>query len=152
MSIITLGRKRVSVVLAEEKGLTVTELLTAVSILGILLSMSAVGISTVAQQFDLDNGARQVAMILSQARIQAITRGHRVVVSFGDEEATVTDDTNHEEIATKSFPPHISVSANKDAAFTSIGTITDPDVVIITSNEHGSRDLRIGLIGEVQIE
>src|SRR5262245_53698616 len=108
--------------LAEQKGLTVAEMLVAISTLGVLLGAAAVGLGTLAPQFDLDNGARQVGMVLSQARIQAITRGHRVVVSIAEEGATVTDDTEHEEIATKSFPPHISISANKPAVFTSVGT------------------------------
>ena len=138
--------------LAEEKGFTVAEMLVAMSTLGILLGAAAVGLGTLAPQFDLDNGARQIGMVLSQARIQAITRGHRVVVAIGEEGATVTDDTEHEEITAQTFPPHISISANKDAVFTSVGTITDPDVVVTVSNSSSSRNLRIGLIGEVQVE
>ena len=138
--------------LAEEKGFTVAELLVAISMLGILLAAAAVGLGTLAPQFDVDNGTRQVGMVMSQARIQAITRGHRVVVALGEEGATVTDETEHQEIATQTFPPHISITANKEAVFTAVGTITDPDVVITVSNSQSSRNLRIGLIGEVQIE
>jgi len=99
--------------LTEEKGFTVAELLVAISMLGILLAAAAVGLGTLAPQFDVDNGTRQVGMVMSQARIQAITRGHRVVVAIGEEGATVTDDTEHKEIATQTFPPHISITANK---------------------------------------
>jgi prepilin-type N-terminal cleavage/methylation domain-containing protein len=134
-----------------EKGFTLAEMLVAISVLGILTAAAAVGLGILASQFDLDNAARQVSMVLSQARIQAVTRGHRMVVSFGEGEATITDATDDEDIATQTFPSHITVSASSDATFTPVGTTTVP-VTVTVSHGDGSRDVRVGLLGEVQIQ
>src|SRR5262245_15789951 len=139
-----------------EKGFTLTEMLVTSSVLGILLAAAAVGLGTLAPQFDLDNAARKVAMALNQGRVQAITRGHTMVVAFetNDEGAiafTITDSVDDEVIATDTFPPHITVSADGDATFTSLGTVTAP-VIVTVSNSDGSREVSVGLIGEVQIQ
>jgi len=136
-----------------EKGFTLTEMLVAISALGILMAAAAVGLGTLAPQFDLDNAARQVSMVLSQGRIQAVTRGHRVIVSFDEGEATITDDTDHEDLVTQTFSSLLSVSASGDATFTPVGTLTNLEPVTITvSSEYGSRAVRVGVIGEVQIQ
>jgi prepilin-type N-terminal cleavage/methylation domain-containing protein len=137
--------------LIEEKGFTLTEMLVAISVLGILMAAAAVGLGTLAPQFDLDNAARKVAMALNQGRVQAITRGHTMVVTFDTDAFTITDDVDHETIATDSFPPHIAVSADSDTTFTPLGTVTAP-VTVTVSNSDGSREVSVGLIGEVQIQ
>lgn len=134
-----------------EKGYTAIEMLVAIGVIGILLSMAAVGLGVVAQQFDLDNAARKVGMVLNQGRVQAITRGHRVVVSFDEGEATITDDTDGVDLATEEFPPHISVSASGDATFTPVGTAAET-VTVTVSNDSSSREVVVGLIGGVQIQ
>jgi len=126
-------------------------MLVAIGTMGILFSMAVVGLGTLAPQFDLDNAARRVAMVLSQGRVQAITRGHRIVVSFGEGEATITDDTDGVEMATETFPPHIYVSASGDTTFTPVGTATTP-VSVTVSNGSSSREITVGLIGGVQIQ
>jgi prepilin-type N-terminal cleavage/methylation domain-containing protein len=140
----------------EEKGFTLAEMLVTSSVLGILLAAAAVGLGTLAPQFDLDNAAQKVAMALNQGRVQAITTGHTMVVAFNtnDEGAvafTITDDVYDEIIATDIFPPHITVSADRNPTFTPLGTVTAP-VTVTVSNSHGSRDISVGLIGEVQIQ
>ena len=139
-----------------EKGFTLTETLVAISVLGILMAAAAVGLGTLAPQFDLDNATRKVAMALNQGRVQAITRGHAMVVAFAadDEGAiafTITDNVDDETVATDTFPPHITVSADSDTTFTPLGTVTAP-VTVTVSNSDGSREVRVGLIGEVQIQ
>jgi prepilin-type N-terminal cleavage/methylation domain-containing protein len=141
---------------AEEKGFTLAEMLVTSSVLGILLAAAAVGLGTLAPQFDLDNAARKVAMALNQGRVQAITRGHTMVVAFdtNDEGAvafTITDNVADEIVATDIFPPHIAVSADSHAIFTPLGTVTAP-VTVTVSNSHGSRIVSVGLIGEVQVQ
>ncbi len=151
MSIVTLGRKRISAVLAEEKGFTLAEMLVTISVLGILLAATAVGLGTLAPQFDLDNAARKVEMVLNQGRVQAITRGHTTVVAFGTDAFTITDNVAHETIATDTLPPRITVSADGDATFTPLGTVTTPVTVTVSNSDH-SRDVSVGLIGEVKIQ
>lgn len=137
--------------LAEEKGFTLAEMLVTISVLGILSTAAAVGLGALAPQFDLDNAARKVAMALNQGRVQAITRGHTMVVAFGTNDFTITDAVAGETVATDTFPPHITVSADGDATFTSLGTVTTP-VTVTVSNSNHSRAVSVGLIGEVQIQ
>jgi len=149
-------------VLAEEKGFTLAEMLVAISVLGILLAATAVGLGTLAPQFDLDNGTRKVAMALNQGRVQAITRGHTMVVTFGTNDCpagrvcfTITDDVADERVATDQLPLHITVSvvtpADGAATFTPLGTVTVPVAVTVSNSGH-SRGVTVGLIGEVQIQ
>lgn len=132
-----------------EKGFTLAEMFVTISVLGILLAAAAVGLGTLAPQFDLDNGTRKVAMALNQGRVQAITRGHTIVVAFDTDAFTITD--AGETIATDTFPPHISVSADGAASFTPLGTVTAPVIVTVSNSDH-SRVVSVGLIGEVQIQ
>jgi prepilin-type N-terminal cleavage/methylation domain-containing protein len=134
---------------AEEKGFTLAEMLVTSSVLGILLAAAAVGLGTLAPQFDLDNAARKVAMALNQGRVQAITRGHTMVVAFDTNDFTITD--GDETVATDQLPLHITVSADGDATFTPLGTVTAP-VTVTVSNSDGSRIVSVGLIGEVQVQ
>ena len=88
-------------------------------------------------------------MALNQGRVQAITRGHTVVVTFGTNDFTIAD--GDETVATDQLPPHITVSADSDATFTPLGTVTAP-VTVTVGNGDGSREVKVGLIGEVQIQ
>jgi prepilin-type N-terminal cleavage/methylation domain-containing protein len=135
--------------LVEEKGLTLAEMLVAISILGLLTAISAVSLGTLVPQFNLDNATRKVAMVLNQARVQAITRGHTIVVTFGTNDFTIVD--GDETIATDTFPPHIIVSADGAATFTPLGTVTAP-VTVTVGNGDGYRVVSVGLIGEVEIQ
>ena len=134
--------------LAEEKGFTLAEMLVAISTLGILLGAAVVGLGTLAPQFDLDNGTRKVAMALNQARVQAITRGHTIVVTFDTNDFTIAD--GDKRIAKDTFPPHITVSPDS-VTFTPLGTVTAPVTVTVSNSDH-SRAVSVGLIGEVQIQ
>ena len=151
-----LSKKRLSILSVGEEGLTLAEMCVTLSMLGILMAAAAVGLCTLAPQFDLDNATRKVAMALNQGRVQAITRGHSMVVAFdtnaeGAVAFTITDDVDDETIATDIFPPHITVSADRNPTFTPLGTVTAP-VTVTVSNGNGSRDVNVGLIGEVQIQ
>ena len=134
-----------------EKGMTLIELMVALAMLGILLPMAAVSLGSLAPKFDLDNAARKTVMVLNQARVQAITRGHTVVVTFGTDTFLITDTTNHETVAEGEFPSYITVSAEDDATFTPLGTVTIP-VTVTVSNSEDSRDVSVGLTGEVQVQ
>ncbi len=126
--------------LAEEKGFTLAEMLVTISVLGILSTAAAVGLGTLAPQFDLDNAARKVAMALNQGRVQAITKGHTMAVTFGTNDFTITDNVNDETIATDQLPPHITVSADSDTTFfTPLGTVTVPVTVTVSNKEARQR-------------
>ena len=144
-------QQQTSLPFAGEKGMTLIELMVALAMLGILLPMAAVSLGSLAPKFDLDNAARKTVMVLNQARVQAITRGHTVVVTFGADTFLLTDITNHETVAEGEFPSDITISAEDDATFTPLGTVTVP-VTVTVSNSENSRDVSVGLTGEVQVQ
>ncbi|MBI3304085.1 MAG: prepilin-type N-terminal cleavage/methylation domain-containing protein [Deltaproteobacteria bacterium] len=133
------------------QGFTVVETMVVIAILGILFSIATVVLGNLAPKFDLDNGARMTAMALNEARVQAIARGHNMVVSFGSNTFTITDDVNNEVVAEGQLPLHLSLSAGDDSTFTPLGTVTAP-LIVTVSNGDNSRDVSVGLIGEVQIQ
>jgi hypothetical protein len=125
--------------------------MVALAILGILLPMTAASLGTLAPQFDLDNGARRTAMALNQARVQAITRGHTMVVTFGTNTLTITDNVNSKTVARDHLPPDLRVSASAAATFTPLGTVAAP-LTVTVSNSHNSRYVSVRLTGEVQVQ
>lgn len=133
-----------------QRGFTMVEMIVAIGIFGIMGAIAAVGLGILAPQFNLDNAARKVAMALNQGRVQAITRGHTIVVTSGTGAFTITDNVNHETIATDTLPPHITVSADGNATFTPLGTVTTPVTVTVSNSDH-SRAVSVGLMGEGQI-
>lgn len=146
-----LPRRRGRFITKSERGLTVIEILVAIGILAILLATAAVGLGALAPKFNLDNGVRTVAMALHQARAQAITRGHIVDVVFDSYTFTVTDTDSGEILAEGEAPSGITLAADDIASFTSLGTTAAPVTVTISNGDH-SRDVSVGLTGEVMIE
>ena len=142
-------KQQTSLPFAGEKGMTLIELMVALAMLGILLPMAAVSLGSLAPKFDLDNAARKTVMVLNQARVQAITRGHTVVVTFGTDTFLITDNTKHFPMG--DLDTYITVSAEDDATFTPLGTVTIP-VTVTVSNSEDSRDVSVGLTGEVQVQ
>jgi Tfp pilus assembly protein FimT len=137
---------------ADETGLTLIEVLVAIGIMTILIATAAVGLGALAPKFNLDNGVRTAAMALHQARTQAITRGHTVEVTFDAAGFTITDATNGDEfIAEGEVPSGIVLSPSDIFSFTPLGMATAPQTVSISNGDH-SRDVRVGLTGEVMIE
>ena len=74
-----------------------------------------------------------------------------MVVTFGADTFLLTDITNHETVAEGEFPSDITISAEDDATFTPLGTVTVP-VTVTVSNSENSRDVSVGLTGEVQVQ
>lgn len=134
----------------DDTGMTVIELLVASVVFGMLALMAMVTLGSLVPKFNLDSGARLTAMGLIQARMQAISRGH--TVTFVTDTLTIIDTDNADEIlAHVNLPSGITISAGSDATFTPLGIVPVPRTITV-SNGDDSRDVRVGLTGEVQIQ
>jgi hypothetical protein len=91
------------------------------------------------------------AMGLNQARVQAITRGHNIDITFAAYTFAITDaDNGNELMAVGELPSAITANVGT-TTFTPLGTVTAP-LTITLSNGDGSRAVSVGLIGEVQVQ
>ncbi len=136
----------------DDTGITVIELLVASAVFGMLALMAMVTLGSLVPKFNLDSGARLTAMGLIQARMQAISRGHTIDVTFATDTLAIIDTDNADEIlAYFKLPSGITISAGSDATFTPLGIVPVPRTITV-SNGDDSRDVRVGLTGEVQIQ
>jgi type II secretion system protein H len=145
---------RIGGIARRQGGFSVMEVLVAMGMFSIMATAAGVGLGQMAPKFNIDNGARMVAMALSQARTLAITRGHVVEVTFGSDTFTITDTEEGEEgeeVATGQLPAHITMAAESSVSFTPLGTVSDSlDVTLSNGGEH-DHVVRVSLTGEVQI-
>jgi prepilin-type N-terminal cleavage/methylation domain-containing protein len=134
-----------------QRGFTVAEIMVAMGVFGILTASAVGSLGNLAPSFNLDSAAHITTMALNQARVQAITRGHNMVVTFGPNSFTITDEVNDKTVATGQLPPHITVSTANTPTFTPLGTAATP-LTVTVSNGSNSRNVSVGLTGEVQLQ
>lgn len=83
--------------LYSSKGVTLTELLIFIAILGLLVQFAASNFLTQIPKQRLNGAARQVAWDLIAARLQAIKRNQNVKVTFpNNHQYTIWTDTNND--------------------------------------------------------
>jgi prepilin-type N-terminal cleavage/methylation domain-containing protein len=131
-------------------GFSLLELILACALFGLLALAASSTLGQLATQFALDNGTRTAAMGLHQARIQAITRGRTMLVTFGAAAFTVTDQVSNQTVATIWLPSHATLSASSNMVFTPLGTVTAPVAVTVRSGKY-SRTVSVGLMGLPQV-
>jgi type IV fimbrial biogenesis protein FimU len=134
------------------RGFSLIELLVALAILSLLLTIAASTLSALGPKFALDNTVRSVAMALSQARGQAITKGHTIAIAFDAHSFAITDTNDGgATIAADELSTLAGVSAEDIVTFTPLGMAAAP-VVITVSNNASSRNVNVGITGEVTIQ
>ena len=127
------------------------EMLVAMGMFGILATAAGVGLGQMAPKFNLDNGARMMAMALTQARTLAITRGHIVEVTFDSHSFTITDTVADEVVAAGQLSTQITMAGDSAASFTPLGTVSTPLDITLSNGGETDRVVRVSLTGEVQI-
>jgi prepilin-type N-terminal cleavage/methylation domain-containing protein len=132
-------------------GFTLVEVIMAAVIFGILVLIGGSTLGKLAPQFALDNGARTVAMALIRAKVQAITQGRAMDVTFDSNAFSITDSESGNLIAEGHLPSQVQLSGDDTFTFTPLGTATD-DRILTVSSAGSSRNIHVGLIGEVQIQ
>ena len=136
----------------KSQGFTVIELLVALSVLAILLSLAANTLGELGPKFELDNTVRSVAMALNQARSQAVTMGHTIDVSFDSHDYEIIDVTDGGTVLlADEFSTITAVSAGDVVTFTPLG-MADAEVPITVSNDSYSRVVKVKITGEVILE
>ena len=135
---------------ATERGFTLIELMVTLGLGAILISLATLSLGHLAPAFNLDNGTMTTAMVLKEARMQAISRGHTVTVAFEDNDFTVTDSVD-ESILDRGQCLLRCQLRLVDGLFFSLGVAATP-LTITVSNDVGSRNVNVELIGEVQVE
>ena len=136
---------------ATERGFTLVELMVTLGLGAILISLATLSLGHLAPAFNLDNGTMTTAMVLKEARMQAISRGHTVTVAFENNDFTVTDSVDGSTLDQGSVPSSVSVEAGGAVSFSPLGVAASP-VTMAVSNSAGSRNVNVELIGEVQVE
>lgn len=134
------------------QGFTVIELLVALSIMIILISVATNTLGELGPKFALDNTVRSVGMTLNQARSQAITMGHTIDVAFGTHDYMITDVTDGGTILSEDqFSSIIAVSSGSVVTFTPLGMST-AEVPITVSNDSYSRVVTVKITGEIILQ
>jgi len=134
------------------QGFSVLELLVTITILSLLLFIASSTLGTLAPKFALDSTVRSVVMALSQARVHAVMRGHTVNVAFDAHSYEITDATDGDAVlAAGELSTLVGVSAGDVVTFTPLGMAAAP-VVISASNDASSREVNVGITGEVTVQ
>jgi prepilin-type N-terminal cleavage/methylation domain-containing protein len=135
----------------KNQGFTLVELMVTLTAASIMISLAALSLGRLAPSFSLDNGTMTTAMVLKEARMQAINRGHTVTVVFSGNDFTVTDSVDGAVLDIGEVPSSVAVAADGAISFSSMGIAGSP-VTVAVSNSAGARDIYVEWIGEVQIQ
>jgi len=133
-----------------QRGFTLIEVLVAMAVFGILSSLAAITLGSLAPKFDLDNAARSAAMAMTRAKVQAITRGHATKITLEGGVFTTKDEATGEYIGDGEFSSALTLSGTDEYVFSPLGTASAGPLTL--SNGEHSRDIVVGLIGTVEIE
>lgn len=134
-------------------GFTATEIVASLSAASVLAAIGVISLGTLSAVFSLDHGTRTVAMALSQARVNAISRGHVVTVTFGSSNfvARDTEVGDQGEIFLEGSVPHpVTMEASGQATFSALGTVANPVTVTLTRGG-STRQVQVALTGAVEI-
>jgi prepilin-type N-terminal cleavage/methylation domain-containing protein len=138
-----------------QRGFTVAEMMVTVAAVGILLSAASATLGKLGPQFTLDNAARTAAITLNRAKTMAVTRGDNTFVWIGYGYCVVwtvdPDDWEWEVLYDQSFSQKIAVSGQQWFVFTPLGSTDDPGTLTLSNGQY-SRNVTVGLIGEVDIQ
>jgi prepilin-type N-terminal cleavage/methylation domain-containing protein len=132
-------------------GFTVTELLVAVAIFGILSAIAAPNLAAVKQRFRLDGAARQVFSEIMSARMKAINENSTYTITFptthtiqivGSATRTVDLQTLYDGVTLSSSAAAINLSSR--------GTSDAASTITIT-NSTGSKTVTVKITGSALI-
>lgn len=145
-------------------GYTLTELMMVLGILGVVLGLSGIWLSSQLPQYRLNGAVRQIRADLQAAKAQAVRQGNPVRVSFTDPQQYdiwVDDNKNKrvdpgEVIETRSILEEfagvvIEFNRKKDLIFNPRGTASNFGTVRV-SNALGEKRITIAMTGRVRVK
>lgn len=145
----------------EPSGYTLTELMVVLGILGVVLGLSGIWLSSQLPSYRLNGVVRQIRADLLSARAQAVKQGNEVRVFFtGPQHYDILNDDNNngrvdpgEAVETRSILedfPGVVIESNRNPIFNPRGTASSFGTITV-SNAWGEKAITIGITGRVKV-
>lgn len=145
----------------EPSGYTLTELVMVLGILGVVLGLSGIWLSSQLPYYRLNGVVRQIRADLLSARAQAVKQGNEVRVFFTDpQHYDILNDVNNngradpgEAVETRSILEEfagVTIESNNNPIFYPRGTASSLATVRV-SNVSGEKKITIGITGRVKV-
>ena len=142
-------------------GLTFTELLIAVVVVGVLARVAAVNMLPEMPRYRLTNAATELAWTFRALRMRAISQHHKVTVTFTNSHVyTIWTDRNDNnlidsgEVQTTDVNvryPSVQLASTADLVFQPTGIVTNGPTITLT-NASGTKTLTVNLLGDITIQ
>ena len=129
-------------------GFSFVETLTAIFILGVLVSIAMPHFTRLLPGLRLNSAARQIATDLQLARMRAISQHANQTVAFNTTTATYTLGTDTRNLST--LYPGTTITKTGDPTFTTTGTAIAGQTITV-SNNGVSKTVQVNAIGRVTI-
>jgi type IV fimbrial biogenesis protein FimT len=145
-----------------QAGFTLTELLIAVSIIGVLAAIAVPNVLGEMPKFRLNGAANQIVGDLMAARMKAVSRSRNVKIFFpsgdqykicddADNNGTVDDcEGDSRIIDIQSNYKGITLSSTNNPIFSPRGTASNLATISVT-NSAGTKNITIAITGRIQI-
>jgi len=138
-------------------GFSMLEVLTAMAVVAVLLSLASPQLSAFQAQYRITSGARQVAIDLQRARMKAVGENAFCRVMFyGDGTYVLQSSVDGVTFVTNGagmrLPEGISfVGTLPQPTFTRLGTLTAPGSLSLTNTLGQTKAVQINLFGKITI-
>lgn len=97
-----------NIVINERRGFTLVETLIVISLIAIICGVSFSTLSSYFPRFRLSGAAREVMTDLMQARMQAVSKKHQMLIEFpSPSQYKITEDRNNNGVANSDEPARI---------------------------------------------
>jgi Tfp pilus assembly protein FimT len=146
---------------AHATGLTLTELLITVVVIGALARVAAVNVFPVMPRYRLTNAATELAWTLRALRMRAISQHHIVTVTFTNSHVyTVWTDRNDNNLIDSGEEqttdvnvryPGVQLASTTTPTFQPTGIVANVPTITLT-NASGTKTLTMNLLGDITIQ
>ena len=150
-------------ILADIRGFSIGELMTVVSLIGIVTAVGIPSFLSFQPSMRLNGAAREVLSRLNWARANAVQNNNTSIVTFlNDHSFQIFNDANGNGLADANETTTVDLQINySDVTFTVSGSSSTPtfngrgtassDTTVTISNPSGSKTVEVGPTGNVKI-